>query len=78
MDGVAMGSLLEPLFADIVMSKLENNHPHSPIRHCTESKRYVDDILCAIEEHADINHTLHNFNHVHSNGHFTLEETGNS
>ena len=72
-DGVAMGSPLGPLFADIFMSKLENDQLKQTIEGITCYKRYVDDIFFTIESTTDIATILNSFNSAHSNLNFTLE-----
>ncbi|CAH8603506.1 unnamed protein product [Dicrocoelium dendriticum] len=72
-DGVAMGSPLGPLLADIFMAKLE----HGPLRtHICGTEmyiRYVDDtfVLCESEKHAE--QLLKAFNDAHNNLRFTCE-----
>ena len=72
-DGVAMGSPLGPLFADIFMSKLENDQLKQTIEGITCYKRYVDDIFFTIESTTDIATILNSFDSAHSNLNFTLE-----
>ena len=52
-DGVAMGSPLGPLLADVFMAKLENNQLKPAIDRCTLYRRYVDDILCIADNKVD-------------------------
>ncbi|VDP92559.1 unnamed protein product [Echinostoma caproni] len=49
-DSVAMGSPLRPVFADLFMSKIENSPLKTHIKQCVLYKRYVDDILCVIDD----------------------------
>lgn len=61
-------------FADSFLSKPENNQLRSSVRHCTTFIRYVEDILCVVEELGDVNHILLTFNNVHPNVDFTSEK----
>ena len=72
-DGVAMGSPLGPLLADIFMASLENTRLLPYIDNFHFYKRYVDDILCMAEETVDLQELLRCFNSVHNNINFTLE-----
>ncbi|CAH8502173.1 unnamed protein product [Dicrocoelium dendriticum] len=77
-DGVAMGSPLGPLLADIFMAKLEHGPLATHIRETEMYVRYVDDtfVLCKSEKHAE--QLLKAFNDAHKNLHFTCEhELGN-
>ncbi|VDP88379.1 unnamed protein product [Echinostoma caproni] len=47
-DSVAMESPLGPLFADVFMSKIENDPLKTHTKQCVLYKRYVDDILCVV------------------------------
>lgn len=73
-DGVAMGSPLGPILADIFMSNLETklnkfskNKPQLWIR-------YVDDILCIFHNKQDIDDVLQRINKWHKNIKFTIEK----
>ncbi|KAA3678154.1 uncharacterized protein DEA37_0006302 [Paragonimus westermani] len=77
-DGVAMGSPLGPLFADIFMAKLENEQLSPAIRQCNFYKRYVDDILCVLDNNVDPTDILATFNSAHQNLQFSLETEMNS
>ncbi|MGL5708699.1 MAG: reverse transcriptase domain-containing protein [Aeromonas sp.] len=72
-DGVAMGSPLAPLLADIFMSKLENQHLKSIIAPMVVYKRYVDDIFCITTQNCDLENMLQLFNQAHPNITFTME-----
>ena len=77
-DGVAMGSPLGPLLADIFMAKLENNQLKSAINNCKVYARYVDDIFVMINANHDPMTLLDVFNKAHTNLKFTaeLEDSG--
>ena len=72
-DGVAMGSPLGPLLADIFMASLENTKLLPYIDNFHFCKRHVDDILCMTEETVDLQELLRCFNSVHNNINFTLQ-----
>jgi hypothetical protein len=73
-DGVAMGSPLGPLFANIFMSHFER-------KHATKLKelginlwfRYVDDIFATFTRNANLNDILNYLNIQHPNIEFTIE-----
>ena len=73
-DGVAMGSPLGPLLADVFMSKLENKILQQTIASFAVYKRYVDDILCVCADDVNLNDTLSVFNNAHPNIRFTYEK----
>ncbi|CAH8643572.1 unnamed protein product [Schistosoma mattheei] len=76
-DGVAMGSPLGPILADIFMGYLENMVLKQTISETTEYSRYVDDtfIVCNNKQHAI--HMLKHFNNAHPNIQFTMEHEQN-
>ena len=77
-DGVAMGSPLAPVFANIFMSFYESkwlneynlNKPKFYLR-------YVDDILAAFEKEQDLLNCLNFLNNDHPNIKFTIEKQVN-
>ena len=76
-DGVAMGSPLGPILADVFMSNLEKR-----LNRFTTNKpiiwiRYVDDIFCIFKEHQNIDEFFRRINKWHKNIKLTKEsETG--
>nr|CAH8822876.1 unnamed protein product [Trichobilharzia regenti] len=72
-DGVAMGSPLSPVLADIFMSNLERTKLKHAIDETSSYCRYVDDtfIVCKNKSHAS--HLLRLFNGAHANIDFTME-----
>jgi len=65
LDGVAMGSPIAPLMADVFMNWLVDNVSEigcSPHILC----RYVDDIFCAFDSKDEMDKFFHNLNKVHS------------
>jgi hypothetical protein len=77
-DGMAMGSPLGPLFANIFLSHYESlwleNSPVKPILY----KRYVDDTLWLLPENSDINCLMDYMNSRHKNMRFTYEIESNN
>ena len=77
-DGVAMGSPIGPLLADIFMSKLENDPLLQTIRQFSCYCRYVDDIFVIGDQGLDFTTLLNKFNTAHPSIKFSLEtETNN-
>ena len=76
-DGVAMGSPLGPLLADVFLGKIESTKLNGFIDKCTIYKRYVDDIFCVIEEQVNPDEILNVINSVPSNLQFTCETENN-
>ncbi|XP_055714230.1 uncharacterized protein LOC129808475 [Phlebotomus papatasi] len=71
-DGVAMGSPISPIVADVVMQRaLETIMENNPLR-IAFVKKYVDDLLLAIHEE-DVHRVLEVFNSFHQKICFTLE-----
>ncbi|CAH8568118.1 unnamed protein product [Dicrocoelium dendriticum] len=77
-DGVAMGSPLGPLLADVFMSKLENNYLNGVIDKLVYYGRYVDDIFCISDSHLCTDELVRQFNSAHANIKFTLESECNN
>ena len=76
-DGVAMGSPLGPMLANIFMVELEQNIIPTLSKDISLWKRYVDDTICFVNSNR-ISHVLESLNSFHSNTKFTLEkEKGN-
>ena len=73
-DGVAMGSPLGPLLADVFMEKLENETLGQTIAKFTAYKRYVDDILSLCTTELNLDDTLSAFNSAHPNIRITYEK----
>lgn len=80
-DGLAMGSSLSPLLAEIFMNHLECNNitNNNNLKCISHWFRYVDDCLVFIEgDSATAQHVLDYINTVHSNIKFTMEIEKNS
>ena len=75
-DGVAMGSPLGPLLADIFMSKIERGNLQSSISNFASYNRYVDDIVCFMPKDSSLSSILNTFNGAHPNIKFTIETEG--
>ena len=73
-DGVAMGSPLGPLLADVFLSKLENTDLKGTIEGLTLYRRYVDDIFCVAPNRQPSNTIRDRFNLAHTNAVFTAEQ----
>ena len=72
-DGVAMGSPLGPVLADIFMIELEKSLLPERTSYISYWKRYVDDIICLIKiEYVD--NILSVLNGFDNNIKFTVEE----
>jgi hypothetical protein len=76
-DGVAMGSPLGPLLADIFMGKLETQCLNTTIKELTSYHRYVDDIFIISSNDIDSTDILSKFNSAHPNIAFTVEREQN-
>ena len=72
-DGVAMGSPLGPLLADVFMSKLELGPLKDTISTFSTYLRYVDDIFVSCDSPANSHKILDYFNRCHPAIKFTLE-----
>lgn len=72
-DGVAMGSPLGPLLADVFMSTVEDSGLKSIVHGCKLYKRYVDDIFCIIDKEKSHVDLLRVANAAHPNVKFTCE-----
>ncbi|CAM4849385.1 unnamed protein product [Rotaria magnacalcarata] len=73
-DGVAMGSPLGPILADMFMSKLENKLNKFSKNKPQVWLRYVDDILCIFDNKQNIDNVLESINKWHKNISFTREK----
>ena len=71
-DGVAMGSPLGPVLANIFMVELERNIIPTLSSDILLWKRYVDDTICFIKL-TSINKVLQTLNSYHTNIKFTIE-----
>ncbi|CAF3419973.1 unnamed protein product [Rotaria socialis] len=72
-DGVAMGSPLGPILADMFMSKLANKLNKFSKNKPQVWLRYVDDILCIFDNKQSIDNVLESINKWHKNISFTIE-----
>ena len=73
-DGVAMGSPLAPLFANIFMDEFEQKHMDRLVElGITSWTRYVDDILSTIRDQSCSKPILEFLNNQHPNIKFTIE-----
>ncbi|CAM4855531.1 unnamed protein product [Rotaria socialis] len=72
-DGVAMGSPLAPILADIFISKLELKLNKFSINKPLIWKRYVDDVFCIFHNSQKISKFLISINKWHKNIKFTLQ-----
>jgi hypothetical protein len=77
-DGVAMGSPLGPLFANVFMSNFENKLMKE-LRELGLSVwlRYVDDVFATVEKEEDAEKILEFLNRQHPNIRFTIEKEAN-
>ena len=72
-DGVAMGSPLGPVLADIFMGYIEEKAA-ATIRHLPLYRRYVDDIFTICVSENQINDVHSCLNSLHPNLQFTVEK----
>nr|CAH8860241.1 unnamed protein product [Trichobilharzia regenti] len=77
-DGVAMGSPLGPLLADVFMASLENGPLKETIDSLFMYKRYVDDTFIVCDENTSTAELLRIFNGSHPCLLFTIEEESDS
>ena len=77
-DGVAMGSPLGPLLADIFLATIENDKLQDTINRLTQYHRYVDDIFCIADDDIDIDALMDQFNRAHKLLTFTIEKEVNN
>ena len=73
-DGVAMGSPLGPILADIFLAKLENGPLKDTLSKLDYYCRYIDDTLIVCDEMVDKQEMLDFFNNVRPAIQFTSEE----
>ena len=71
-DGVAMGSPLGPILADIFMGHLEDKMS-SEIQQLLMYRRYVDDIFAICNDHNHVQHFHEKLLQLHPRIHFTVE-----
>jgi hypothetical protein len=76
-DGIAMGSPLSPILADIFMGNIEKR-AHHIIDRAFLYRRYVDDILLITECPQDASLTFTEFNGLHPNIKVTMESEENN
>ncbi|VDP72625.1 unnamed protein product [Echinostoma caproni] len=76
-DGVAMGSLLGPVLADLFMAHLEEKGTNIPGR-AILYKRYIDDTLVITESLEEATKIMDELNRLHPNMHFTMEYESNN
>ena len=73
-DGVAMGSPLAPILADLFMNKMEQKLNRFSTNRPKIWLRYVDDVFCVFEINVEKIHTfLERINKWHPNLRFTIE-----
>ncbi|KAK5644613.1 hypothetical protein RI129_005913 [Pyrocoelia pectoralis] len=81
-DGLAMGSNLSPLLAEIFMNNLESNHIATSkfyTDHVIFWGRYVDDVICIHSaDDSGVNNFLNELNGIHPNVQFTIEKESNN
>jgi hypothetical protein len=76
-DGVAMGSPLGCLFANVFMGSIEKKLAPVIRSFCKLYTRYVDDTFVLLRNSESALHLLAHFNSVHPNLHFTCEQEQN-
>ena len=72
-DGVAMGSCLGPIFAEIFMGFLEKKISDVIYAKGVHYCRYVDDGFLIVDNNENVNNLLSLFNNLHANITFTVE-----
>lgn len=78
-DGIAMGSPLGPLFADIYVNQLEDDlRPQLEQQGLIYWKRFVDDSLAIIHKDTNIDTMINTLNSYNKNIAFTYEEEKNN
>jgi hypothetical protein len=77
-DGVAMGSTLGLILADIFMSNLENKLNRFSKNKPKICYRYADDIFCIFNSQQNITDVLERINRWHTNISFTKQNEGNN
>nr|CAH8825262.1 unnamed protein product [Trichobilharzia regenti] len=77
-DGVAMGSPLGPLLADIFLAKLENGPLKDTIKGLDYYCRYVDDTFIGCDRNLNKQELLNAVNSVYPTIQFTCEEEDNN
>ena len=71
-DGVAMGSPLDPILANIFMVELERSVIPDLANKLSNWRRYVDDTICYMKVDS-IDYVLSKLNNFHKNIQFTVE-----
>jgi hypothetical protein len=78
LDGVAMGSSLGPILANIFMSQFETQALSQYGGNLPSTyRRYVDDTFLVFETKADVDSFFHYMNNKHANIKFTMEQEEN-
>ncbi|CAH8868003.1 unnamed protein product [Trichobilharzia szidati] len=77
-DGVAMGSPLGPILADIFLAKLENGPLKDVINELEFYCRYMDDTFLIMKNEKEAKNILDKFNEVHPAINFTIEKEKDS
>ncbi|VDP99910.1 unnamed protein product [Trichobilharzia regenti] len=72
-DGVAMGSPLSPVLADIFMSNLEKRKLKHAVDETTSWCRHIDDTFVVFNNESHASYLLRLFNDAHTNNEFTME-----
>lgn len=75
-DGVAMGSPLGPLVANVFMFSIEETLEHEG-KLPSYYRRYVDDALIVMPDVTTATEFLHTLNHAHSSVKFTMQIENN-
>jgi hypothetical protein len=77
-DGVAMGSPLGPLFANVFMAAFERAHMNELVVLGVKTwRRYVDDVFATLDSEDQAEKVLAFLNHQHPNIRFTVEREEN-
>ena len=77
LEGLAMGSPLSAILAQLVMETLESQKLIPLLPANSQWYRYVDDIIAIIPQRTNVNNLLQQLNSVHPNIQFTVEEEEN-